>query len=119
MPDIDIDFCYERRQEVIDYVVRKYGKDQVVQRIAQNGTMYQQLQMMQQQIVKLAAIVDAQNGTTIMQGLGAEIAGQQQGMPQGAGGGGKVEVNPLGAAARPNVRADTAARRATNTTQAQ
>ena len=31
MPDIDIDFCYERRQEVIDYVVRKYGKDQVVQ----------------------------------------------------------------------------------------
>ena len=31
MPDIDIDFCYERRQEVIDYVVEKYGKDQVVQ----------------------------------------------------------------------------------------
>ena len=31
MPDIDVDFCYERRQEVIDYVVRKYGKDQVVQ----------------------------------------------------------------------------------------
>ena len=26
MPDIDVDFCYERRQEVIDYVVRKYGK---------------------------------------------------------------------------------------------
>ncbi len=31
MPDIDIDFCYERRQEVIDYVVEKYGKEQVVQ----------------------------------------------------------------------------------------
>ncbi len=31
MPDIDIDFCFERRQEVIDYVVRKYGDDQVVQ----------------------------------------------------------------------------------------
>ncbi len=31
MPDIDIDFCYERRQEVIDYVVRKYGSDRVVQ----------------------------------------------------------------------------------------
>ncbi len=31
MPDIDIDFCYERRQEVIDYVVQKYGTDQVVQ----------------------------------------------------------------------------------------
>ena len=31
MPDIDIDFCYERRQEVIDYVGEKYGKDKVVQ----------------------------------------------------------------------------------------
>ena len=29
MPDIDVDFCFERRQEVIDYVVEKYGKDQV------------------------------------------------------------------------------------------
>ena len=38
MPDIDVDFCYERRQEVIDYVVRKYGKDQVVQ-IITFGTM--------------------------------------------------------------------------------
>ncbi|MCI8771237.1 MAG: DNA polymerase III subunit alpha [Lachnospiraceae bacterium] len=31
MPDIDIDFCYERRPEVIDYVMEKYGKDHVVQ----------------------------------------------------------------------------------------
>ncbi len=31
MPDIDVDFCFERRQEVIDYVVRKYGTDKVVQ----------------------------------------------------------------------------------------
>ena len=31
MPDIDVDFCFERRQEVIDYVVQKYGKDRVVQ----------------------------------------------------------------------------------------
>lgn len=31
MPDIDIDFCYERRQEVIDYVIRKYGADCVSQ----------------------------------------------------------------------------------------
>ena len=38
MPDIDIDFCYERRQEVIDYVVEKYGKDKVVQ-IITFGTM--------------------------------------------------------------------------------
>ena len=38
MPDIDIDFCFERRQEVIDYVVRKYGADRVVQ-IVTFGTM--------------------------------------------------------------------------------
>ena len=38
MPDIDIDFCYERRQEVIDYVYEKYGKDKVVQ-IVTFGTM--------------------------------------------------------------------------------
>nr|WP_330400963.1 DNA polymerase III subunit alpha [Sporanaerobium hydrogeniformans] len=31
MPDIDIDFCYERRQEVIDYVISKYGEDRVAQ----------------------------------------------------------------------------------------
>ncbi|MCL2865675.1 MAG: DNA polymerase III subunit alpha [Lachnospiraceae bacterium] len=38
LPDIDIDFCYERRQEVIDYVVGKYGSDRVVQ-IITFGTM--------------------------------------------------------------------------------
>ena len=38
MPDIDVDFCFERRQEVIDYVVRKYGKDRVAQ-IVTFGTM--------------------------------------------------------------------------------
>jgi len=38
MPDIDIDFCVERRQEVIDYVSQKYGKDRVVQ-IVTFGTM--------------------------------------------------------------------------------
>lgn len=38
MPDIDSDFCYERRQEVIDYVVKKYGKDNVAQ-IITFGTM--------------------------------------------------------------------------------
>lgn len=36
MPDIDIDFCYERRQEVIDYVVNKYGSDKVAQIITFN-----------------------------------------------------------------------------------
>lgn len=38
MPDIDVDFCYERRQEVIDYVIEKYGEDKVAQ-IITFGTM--------------------------------------------------------------------------------
>ena len=38
MPDIDIDFCYERREEVIDYVIRKYGTERVAQ-IITFGTM--------------------------------------------------------------------------------
>lgn len=38
MPDIDVDFCYERRQEVIDYVINKYGYDHVSQ-IITFGTM--------------------------------------------------------------------------------
>lgn len=38
MPDLDIDFCYERRQEVIDYVTAKYGADRVAQ-IITFGTM--------------------------------------------------------------------------------
>jgi DNA polymerase-3 subunit alpha len=38
MPDIDIDFCYERRQEVIDYVIHKYGSEKVAQ-IITFGTM--------------------------------------------------------------------------------
>ena len=38
MPDIDIDFCYERRQEVINYVIEKYGEDRVAQ-IITFGTM--------------------------------------------------------------------------------
>ena len=38
MPDIDVDFCYRRRQEVIEYVTRKYGADRVSQ-IITFGTM--------------------------------------------------------------------------------
>ncbi|MEG1175860.1 MAG: DNA polymerase III subunit alpha [Ruthenibacterium sp.] len=38
MPDFDVDFCYERRQEVIDYVIQKYGADHVAQ-IVTFGTM--------------------------------------------------------------------------------
>ena len=45
------------------------GKEKVMERVQANGTLYQQLVMMRQQMAKLAAIVDAQNGTTILQGI--------------------------------------------------
>ena len=45
------------------------GKEKVVERVQANGTLYQQLVMMRRQMAKLAAIVDAQNGTTILQGI--------------------------------------------------
>ena len=38
MPDIDIDFCFERREEIIDYVRKKYGEENVTQ-IITFGTM--------------------------------------------------------------------------------
>ena len=41
------------------------GKDSVVRKISQNGTLYEQLKTMQQQLMQMAQIVDAQNGTTI------------------------------------------------------
>ena len=53
------------------------GIDKVRERIAQNGTMYQQLMQLQQQMVQLASIVDAQNGTTITQGFLQSNAGVQ------------------------------------------
>ena len=49
MPDFDVDFCYERRQEVIDYVARKYGRDHVSQ-IITFGTMSARIFHIQKQI---------------------------------------------------------------------
>ena len=46
------------------------GKDDVIEKISQNGMMYQQMMAMQQQLAQLSAIVDAQNGTTLSQGMG-------------------------------------------------
>ena len=94
------------------------GKEQVVQRIAQNGTLYQQVMMLQQQMAKMAMIIDAQNGTGITQGLAMEAAANAQGRPNKEAGSRPVDVNPLGYASRPNVDANTARERAVNTTKA-
>ena len=77
MPDIDIDFCYERRQEVIDYVYRKYGKDKVVQ-IITFGTMAARMAVRDVGIVlaipyaqvdKVAKMIPMELGITIEKAL--------------------------------------------------
>ena len=77
MPDIDIDFCYERRQEVIDYVYQKYGKDKVVQ-IITFGTMAARMAVRDvgrvlaipyAQVDKVAKMIPMELGITIEKAL--------------------------------------------------
>ena len=77
MPDIDIDFCYERRQEVIDYVYEKYGKDKVVQ-IITFGTMAARMAVRDvgramnipyAQVDKVAIMIPMELGITIEKAL--------------------------------------------------
>ena len=66
------------------------GKEKVVQRISQNGQLFQQVQQLQAQMVQLAQIVDAQNGSTISQGLAQQAGAAQQ---QAAAMGGTSNTN--------------------------
>ena len=50
-------------------------KDFVINRISQNGTMYQQMMMMQQQMVQMAQLLDQQNGTNYAQAMAAQFGG--------------------------------------------
>ncbi|MDR1537020.1 MAG: DNA polymerase III subunit alpha [Clostridiales bacterium] len=77
MPDIDIDFCYERRQEVIDYVIEKYGADHVTQ-IITFGTMAARaairdvgraLAMPYADVDRTAKMIPAELGITIAKAL--------------------------------------------------
>lgn len=77
MPDIDIDFCYERRQEVIDYVVEKYGEEKVAQ-IITFGTMAARavirdvgraLDLPYAQVDKVAKMIPFELGITIGKAL--------------------------------------------------
>jgi len=77
MPDLDIDFCYERRQEVIDYVADKYGADHVAQ-IITFGTMAARgvirdvgrvLGMSYQDVDKVAKAVPFELGMTLEKAL--------------------------------------------------
>ncbi|QUH31962.1 DNA polymerase III subunit alpha [Vallitalea guaymasensis] len=77
MPDIDIDFCYERRQEVIDYVVEKYGEEKVAQ-IITFGTMAARavirdvgraLDLPYAQVDKVAKMIPSELGINIKRAL--------------------------------------------------
>ncbi len=71
------------------------GKDSVVRKISQNGTMYEQLKTMQQQLMQMAQIVDAQNGTTIGNQMASAFSGGVP-MANAGAGGGELESNALG-----------------------
>ncbi len=79
MPDIDVDFCFERRGEVIDYVTRKYGSDRVAQ-IITFGTMAARaairdvgrvLNFPYNEVDRIAKLVPMEPGTTIAKALEA------------------------------------------------
>ena len=87
MPDIDVDFCFERRQEVIDYVRRKYGDDCVVQ-IVTFGTLAARgvirdvgrvLDMPYAQVDTIAKMIPQELNITIDKALGSE-SGVSQGL---------------------------------------
>lgn len=80
LPDIDIDFCYERRQEIIDYVTDKYGKENVAQ-IITFGTMQARaairdvgrvMGMSYQDVDKIAKSVPPDPNTSLMDALSNE-----------------------------------------------
>ena len=66
-------------------------KDTVMQKISQNGTLYQQVQMLSAQLAQLSAFVDSKMGTNLGGALAGQMAGSNQPMP--SGGGEKVELS--------------------------
>lgn len=81
MPDIDIDFCYERRPEVIDYVTKKYGRENVAQ-IITFGTMQAKLVVRDvgrvmgipyADVDRIAKMIPTDPGTTLKKALETEM----------------------------------------------
>ena len=92
------------------------GKDKVMDRIAQNGTMYQMILQMQQQMVQMAQVIDGQNGTALTQAVMQSAPEGGQGIPESGGSGRTVQTNPLGEAVSTTkgTTASTAKQRAMN-----
>ena len=75
------------------------GIDKVRERISQNGTMFQQIQQMQQQMMQMAAIIDSLKGTTITQNMGAAFAQEGAAMNSAqpvSGGNPEIRQNSIG-----------------------
>ena len=92
------------------------GRDTIMDKVAQNGTLFQMVQQLQQQVMQLAAIVDAQNGTTLSQGAAQSVQTAQSVAAPAPSSGGVVDTNALGAAVKSsgNTSADSARMRAMN-----
>lgn len=90
------------------------GKEQILDRVQQNGTMYQQLQQMQATMMKMAAVLDAQNGTGITANMGQAIQQGEQARPGKADDSRKATTDSIGNVAMGNSLAVQAQRRAQN-----
>jgi len=85
-------------------------------RISQNQTLYQQVQMMQQQMLQMGMIIDATNGTTLTQGMAQEFQGNRPASPRGSGKQ-EPETNAIGEVYQ-KAKGDTAAAARTQTAKA-
>ena len=90
------------------------GKEQVLEHVQQNGTMYQQLQQMQDTMMKMAAVLDAQNGTGITASMGQAIRQGEPTQPGKADDKHKATTDSIGNVAAGNSLATQAQRRAQN-----
>ena len=88
------------------------GIEEVRERISQNGTMYQQIQQMQGQMLQMATIIDSMRGSTITQNMAAAFSQQGQTANPRSGGGSEVQTNSLGEAARAEKSSTAGAARA-------
>lgn len=77
------------------------GKEKVIQKVSQGQTLLNMLQQMQAQMMKMGQIIDAQNGTTITQGIAGEVV-QNDKAQQGAG----IKYDSLGGASQKNTATD-------------
>lgn len=90
------------------------GKEQVLEDVQKNGGLFQQVQQLQATMMKMAAVLDAQNGTGITANMGQAIQNGEQAQPGKADSRHKVTTDSIGNVAAGNSLAVQAQRRAQN-----